>query len=91
MKDVKVRGLLSQSSLSEQKAFIRSFVNEVRVTGTNVLITYKIPLPPDGAIDEQARVLSIVHGGGAGGIRTPYLLTASQALSQLSYSPRIVS
>ena len=26
--------------------------------------------------------------GGAGGIRTRYLLTASQALSQLSYSPR---
>src|SRR5687767_199661 len=25
--------------------------------------------------------------GGAGGIRTPYLLTASQTLSQLSYSP----
>ena len=82
-----LRGLLSQSSLFEQKTFIRSFVKEVRVTGTNVLITYTIPLPPDGAIDEQARVLSIVHGGGAGGIRTRYLLTASQALSQLSYSP----
>ena len=62
-----LRGLLSQSSLYEQKAFIRSFVKEVRVTGTNVLITYTIPLPPDGAIDEQARVLSIVHGGGTEG------------------------
>jgi hypothetical protein len=28
--------------------------------------------------------------GGAGGIRTPYLLTASQALSQLSYSPEAI-
>ena len=65
-------------------------MNEVRITGANVLITYKIPLPPDVAIDEQARVLSIVHGGGAGGIRTPYLLTASQALSQLSYSPEAI-
>jgi hypothetical protein len=25
--------------------------------------------------------------GGAGGIRTPYLLTASQTFSQLNYSP----
>lgn len=28
-----------------------------------------------------------IHYGGAEGIRTPDLLTASQALSQLSYSP----
>ena len=28
-----------------------------------------------------------IANGGAGGIRTPYLLTASQTLSQLSYSP----
>lgn len=82
-----IRGLLSLGSLSEQKAFIRSFVKEVRVTGKEVLITYTIPLPPDGAIHERAEVLSIVHDGGAGGIRTLYLLTASQALSQLSYSP----
>ncbi len=32
-------------------------------------------------------VLPIVPFGGAGGIRTLYLLTASQTLSQLSYSP----
>ena len=83
-----IRGLLSQGSLSEQKAFIRSFVKEVRVTGKEVLIIYTMPLPPNGTIHERAGVLSIVHDGGAGGIRTRYLLTASQALSQLSYSPR---
>ena len=33
-----LRGLLSQRSLSEQKAFIRSFVKEVRITGKDVLI-----------------------------------------------------
>ena len=32
-------------------------------------------------------VLPIVTSGGADGIRTHYLLTASQTLSQLSYSP----
>ena len=33
-----------------------------------------------------SRAIRLAHGG-AGGIRTRYLLTASQALSQLSYSP----
>jgi len=59
-----LRGLLSQGSLSEQKAFIRSFVKEVRVTGKEVLLIYTIPLPPDGAIHERAGGLSIVHDGG---------------------------
>ena len=35
----------------------------------------------------SVKVLDFVQSGGAGGIRTPYLLTASQTLSQLSYSP----
>ena len=82
-----LRGLLSQGSLSEQKAFMRSFVKKVRVTGKEVLIIYTIPLPPDGATHERAGVLSIVHDGGAEGIRTPDLLRAREALSQLSYSP----
>ena len=82
-----IRGLLSQGSLSEQKAFIRSFVKEVRVTGKEVLIIYTMPLPPDGTIHERAEVLSIVHDGGAEGTRTPDFLRAREALSQLSYSP----
>ncbi len=82
-----LRGLLSQGSLSEQKAFIRSFVKEVRVTGKEVLIIYTMPLPPNGVIHERSGVLSIVNDGGAEGTRTPDLLRAREALSQLSYSP----
>jgi site-specific DNA recombinase len=82
-----LRGLLSQGSLSERKAFIRSFVKEVRVTGKEVLILYTMNLPPDGATHERSGVLSIVHDGGAEGTRTPDLLRAREALSQLSYSP----
>ena len=33
-------------------------------------------------------VLPMVTPGGAGGIRTPYLLTASQTFSQVNYGPR---
>ncbi len=35
----------------------------------------------------RIRVLPFVNNGGAEGIRTPYLLNAIEALSQLSYSP----
>ena len=50
-----------------------------------------IAAPPDRKDKEQVGVLPIETSGGAGGIRTRYLLTASQALSQLSYSPKCVS
>ncbi len=82
-----LRGLLSKGSLSEQKAFICSFVKEVRVTGKEVLIIYTMPLPSDGAIHGKSGVLSIVYDGGAEGTRTPDFLRAREALSQLSYSP----
>lgn len=79
--------LLSESPLVEKKAFLRSFVKEVRVTGNEVLLEYTIPLPPDGETHEPVGVLSTVRFGGAEGTRTPDPLAASQMLSQLSYSP----
>ena len=49
------------------------------------------PLPGGNAEDMalNGSVLSTVKVGGAGGTRTPGLLTASQTLSQLSYSPTV--
>ena len=82
-----LRNLLDKSSLTERRSFIRSFVKEVKVTGDEVLLTYTMPMLPKGITEEKLPVLPIVHYGGAGGIRTLYLLTASQTLSQLSYSP----
>jgi site-specific DNA recombinase len=84
-----LREVLTNSPLPKQKAFIRSFVKEVRVTRKEVLLTYTIPLPPEGTLQETAAVLDTVHYGGAEGIRTPDLLRAREALSQLSYSPRM--
>ena len=86
---------LDTSELTESKAFIRSFVKEVAVAPGAATIHYTIPMPDDSRLrgrdmEEVALgdpVLSTVNSGGAGGIRTPYLLTASQTLSQLSYSP----
>jgi site-specific DNA recombinase len=84
-----LRDTLDNSPLSEQKSFIRSFVEDVKVTGMEVLLDYKMLLVPDEVNSKTAGVLDTVQYGGAGGVRTRYLLTASQALSQLSYSPII--
>ena len=81
--------LLEEGSLMEKKAFIRSFVNEVRVTGDQVLVNYRLPVSLPKGNAEGSPVLDIVHYGGAEGIRTPDLLLAKQALSRLSYSPNV--
>ena len=84
-----LRNVLTNSPITEQKDFVRSFVKEVKVTGNDVLLTYTMPQPPYGITQELTGVINTVHYGGADGIRTHYLLTASQTLSQLSYSPKL--
>ena len=84
-----LRGLLEESDLVERESFIRSFVKEVKVTGDEVLLTYTMPLPPQGISEERVGVLCSVHPSGAGGIRTLYLLTASQTFSQVNYGPAV--
>ena len=59
-----LRNVLTCSSLTEQRSFIRSFVKEVKVTGTDALLTYTMPLPPQGITQERAGVLNTVHYGG---------------------------
>ena len=56
--------LLGESTLVERKSFIRSFVKEVRVTGTEALMTYTIPMPPKQLSQETLAVPSIVYYGG---------------------------
>ena len=83
-----LRNLLEDSDFTERKAFLRSFVKKIVVDNEEVTVYYKLPLPPDGKSKDKIAVLPIDTFGGAGGVRTLYLLTASQTLSQLSYSPR---
>ena len=58
-----LRNLLMHSSLAERKAFIKSFVREVKVSGDEVLLSYTIPLPPQGITEDEDKVgvLSIVQ------------------------------
>ena len=59
-----LRNLLNNSSLAERRAFIRSFVKEVKVTGDEVFLTYTMPLSPRGVSEEKVGVLSTVQYGG---------------------------
>ncbi len=82
-----LRDLLEESELTERKAFVRSFVREVRVIGNEVLLTYTMPFPPEKISEERTGVLYSVHPSGDRGIRTPDLCDANAALSRLSYIP----
>lgn len=59
-----LRQFLDSSDLPERRAFIKSFVKEVRVTGTDGKIRYTFPIPPDNLEEENLGVLSIVRYGG---------------------------
>ena len=59
-----LRNLLEDSPLTERKSFIKSFIREVRVTGTEVLLSYTIPLSAGSTSQETLVVPPIVHSGG---------------------------
>ena len=86
---------LMTSEITESRAFIKSFVKEIKVKPGKATIYYTLPTPPDSPIGGgdaaevalHGPVRSSVHVGGAAGTRTPYLFNAIEALSQMSYSP----
>jgi len=56
--------LLKEGSLTERRAFIRSFVREVRVTGNEAVLSYSMPLLPEKIAIEKEGVLPTVRYGG---------------------------
>ena len=59
-----LRALLGESPLMERRAFIRSFVKEVKVTCDRAILTYTMPMPPKGLTEEGVPVPRIVQYGG---------------------------
>jgi site-specific DNA recombinase len=58
-----LRNLLNNSSLTDKKSFIKSFIKEVRVRGDEVTLNYTLPI--SGKLTEQIRAVPpIVHYGG---------------------------
>jgi len=56
--------LLKEGSLSERRAFIWSFVREVKVTGNEVVLNYTMPFLPDNITMGKEGVLPTVQDGG---------------------------
>ena len=56
--------LLKEGSLTERRAFIRSFVKEIKVTDGQAVLSYSMPLISDKAIIDKEGVLPTVPYGG---------------------------
>ena len=86
-----LKALLDEAHITERKSFLRSFIKRIEINGNEAVIHYRLPLPQKiGKAEGVSEVLPMVTPGGAGGIRTPYLLTASQTFSRLNYSPMVL-
>jgi site-specific DNA recombinase len=66
---------------------LKSFVKKIVIEDSWATIYYVSPGLEGISDREEKTVLPILTFGGAEGIRTPDLLRAREALSQLSYSP----
>ena len=77
--------LLSESPLAERKSFIKSFVKEVKVTGTEVRLTYTVPMPPKGISQETVGVPPIVHYGGPFGTVPELLFEKKEFIPSLQH------
>jgi len=56
--------VLREGTLAERRAFIRSFVKEIRVKGNQAVLNYSMPIPPDKMAIDGEVVPRIVHRGG---------------------------
>jgi len=56
--------LLKEGSLTERRAFIKSFIKEVRVIDGDAILSYSIPILPEKAAIEKEGVLPSVQYGG---------------------------
>ena len=57
------RTFLQEGTFPERKALIRNFVKGIEISGDEVVLTYTIPMPPDGVTSEAASVLDFVQSG----------------------------
>ena len=58
-----LKRLLDESSIVEQKAFFKSFVERIEVGDSEVKVVYIIPMLPDRSSSEAVGVLPLIHNG----------------------------
>ncbi|MFC1945386.1 hypothetical protein ACFLWF_01380 [Chloroflexota bacterium] len=73
-----LKRILNDSPLYETRAFIRSFVREVKVTSDEVVLTFTISMSK-GLEEEKLPVTSILKDGGRYKTRTCDLLRAKHS------------
>ena len=59
-----LNALLKEGSLAERRAFIRSFIKEIRVTGEEAVLHYSMPILPEKITIEKEGVPPTVQYGG---------------------------
>jgi len=58
-----LKSLLEESSIVEQKVFLKSFVDRIEVDDSEMKVVYTIPISPDNPLTEAVGVLPFVHNG----------------------------
>jgi site-specific DNA recombinase len=58
-----MRDLLAESSITEQRAFLKSFVEKIEVGDSEVKMYYTIPMPPNSLPEETVGVIPFTHHG----------------------------
>lgn len=59
-----MQNLLQYGSLAERKSFIKGFVKEIKVIGSEAEISYSIPEVPEKVYVGEEKIPRIVHDGG---------------------------
>ena len=54
-----LRNVLEEASFTESKTFLRSFIEKIVIDGSEAVIHYNLPVPPDGKKKEHVGVLPI--------------------------------
>ncbi|MFQ5996186.1 MAG: recombinase family protein [Dehalococcoidales bacterium] len=58
-----MRDLLAKSSITEQRIFLKSFVERIEVGDSEVKMHYTIPMPPNSLSEETVGVIPFAHHG----------------------------
>jgi hypothetical protein len=58
-----MRDLLAKSSITEQRSFLKSFMERIEVGDSEVKMYYTIPMPPNSLPEETVGVTPFVHHG----------------------------
>ena len=58
-----LRSLLAKSSITEQRSFLKSFVERIEVDESEAKVYYTIPMPPSSLPEETVGIIPFIHHG----------------------------